>query len=393
MDWNCNQCSKAGEKFFVFASKDCCPKCHGNRPKKPLLYGSGRRKPATKGGGEGTARNEEAKRQRREREDPCPLRKAAAKAKEVYLEFKKVFKDDSDEHAAAVVQRTYDEWQEAEKKAKSIESEDEDIEGVRHMVAMLEGQPQLAKHLALYRAKLEKLESTRQDSQPKVIRDIKHKLEMLRKLPASPDVAETIRSVEKQLEQAKGSGGGKTPSDELRSAEARRANKAKHLEAAQSEAEDFKKQQVEIAAKLAAKETEIDLARQALDEADIDMVEKRRAVAHPLPGTHIADAQVAAVSTQVAAYQTLLYGARDTVTKPEVATRLPPEVKTILDALYDGFIGVHAVLPPEFRKLPQTAAPPEPAIGEAAAGNSSSSASGGTIGDEVDADLEIIMRS
>lgn len=262
----------------------------------------------------------------------------------------------------------------------------------------MEGQPELAKQLALYRAKLEKLEkleNTQQDSQPKVIRDIKHKLEMLRKLPASPDVAETIKSVEKQLEQAKGCSGGKTPSDELRSAEARRANKAKHWEAVQTEAEDLRRQQAEIEAKLAAKETEIDLARQALDQADIDVAEKRRAVAHPLPGTHIADAQVAAVGTQVVAYQTLLHGARDTVTKPEVAAKLPPEVKTILDALYDGFVGIHAALPPELRKLPQTAAPPEQAVGAAAmaAGYSSSSASGGSIGDEAGADLEILMRA
>lgn len=147
----------------------------------------------------------------------------------------------------------------------------------------------------------------------------------------------------------------------------------------QAEAEDLRRQQSEIADKLVAKDKEIEQARLVLDAADVDVVEKRRAVAHPLPGTHLADAQVAAVSMQVASFQTLLHGARDTVTKPEVAALLPPEVKNVLDALYTGFAGVHAALPPELRQIPQTSAPPdgvEPAAG-VAAGTARARASGG----------------
>ena len=62
-----------------------------------------------------------------------------------------------DGRARADSRSSHDVWREAEKKAKQKNEQDEDIEEVKKYIELLEGKPGLAKMLAQYKAKLEKL--------------------------------------------------------------------------------------------------------------------------------------------------------------------------------------------------------------------------------------------
>ena len=136
-----------------------------------------------------------------------------------------------------------------------------------------------------------------------------------------------------------------------------------------------------------ARQEDTEQAQQALDEADVDLEQKRRAVAHPLPGMHFEDAQVAAVVTHYAAFKTVVDGVRDTVTRPEVANALPPEVKRLFDAMHSSFANFQTAMPPEFRQIPQTSLPPD-----ATASDLPTGAAGTPAWDQLDVDLEVVMR-
>ena len=361
--WLCQSCTDIyGYPRYVFPDKVKCWTCSRAKPHKPKLYGSS----SVKADGKDRKGND-AKGRDGATPTKTPLQEQAAKSKTEYLELKKLCKEDADQ---AAVQVAHDAWQEAEKKAKQESDivDEEDIADIRKYVEMFKGKPGLERVLAQYEAKLKKrLEEPQPDLQSKALREAKRKLELLRKLPESPGIAESIRTAEKQVEAARVGSGPKSLSDVLRSAEARRANKAKRLEALQTDTEELRKQQAEIEAKIAAKVEEAGHAQCALDEADLDVAEKRRAVAHPLPRKHFGDAQVAAVSTQMAAYQTVMDGVRSAVTKPEVATSLPVEVKKLFDAMLTSFLQLQAAMPTELRQVPQTYLPTEAAAAVPAA--------------------------
>ena len=188
-------------------------------------------------------------------------------------------------------------------------------------------------------------------------KELSERLAFLRRFAGSAEFDEEIKKTETKLEEAKAKyATAKSPSDELRSAEARRANAAKKSKEADDEVEAAAEARSLAEVREAKAQIKQAEARAALDEADVELEKRKRAVAHSGPVVVVSDSQAVSVARSVAAAHTVVSGARAAAQNQEFQSKLSaaPELKAIFDGLIDAVSELAAGLPPELRRMPKT---------------------------------------
>lgn len=179
---------------------------------------------------------------------------ASSKQKQAYLEAKRVGLDEE------VLQLLYIRWKDAESQGQPTSKDEEELASLRATVELLEQEAKkpgscISKaFLERERAKMEKLEEKVKGKSGQSDRVRKAK-EMLKQLKEIDDPSEAItKNIEKckvDLQAALDSEV-KSPSGQLRSAEAKLANKRKQLEATKARGADLRKRMVDMAKQLEA---------------------------------------------------------------------------------------------------------------------------------------------
>lgn len=150
----------------------------------------------------------------------------------------------------------------------------------------------------------------------------------------------------------------KSPSDELRSAEAKRANAAKWQQKANDEAKKVFEAEQELAIRKAKNIAEQAEADKAVEEADEELEKRKRAVAHPT-GVVVPDAQAASLAEHAVAANNALAKAR-AVAQEKGESSLDPGLRAVLDAVFAATESLIAGVPSAMRHPPP---PPLPGDG------------------------------
>ena len=319
-DWLCNHCAdKCGQKRWVFADKMQCWTCDRKCPYKPTYYCASHAAKTNKDkkGQEGIKSSEQ---------------EVAARAKGEWLELKRLSKDADDQEAAQkMVQLYHDKWQEAERKARSI-VDSEEVEEIKRNLAFLEGKPGFEEMRNGFMAKLEKLQGKPRDDQPKIIKDTKRQIEILKGMEQTPESEAYIKALEAKLEQAKRKEG-KWQSDELRSAEQKRASLSRAMSKLDDEAEKIRQAKNEMAVREDKHKRAVEDLRSQIDKAD-EEVEKQRQIQARLCSAHVVPAsQAEACRTQAETNATIAEGVKSAF-KNAAPAGLPDTFQAMFDSLF-----------------------------------------------------------
>lgn len=321
---------------WIFGWKCRCKGCDRSKPLNPTIYQSSpsqsKREKEMLAWGPGKKAAEDRSRAANDSRSSS----TSSKHKQACFEAKRVGLDEE------VLQLLCTRWKDAEKQDQPTSKDEEELASLRATVELLEQEAKkpgscISKaFLERERAKREKLEEKVKGKSGQSDR-VRKAMEMLKQLKEIDDPSEAItRNIEKckvELQAALDSEV-KSPSDQLRSAEAKLANKRKQLEATKARGADLRNLMADMAKQLEENDAAELAGQEEVAAAEVEHLQKRQAIAVPQSATLVQAVGMERMGT-------VLAGFRDTVNKPSFLKEATPQYfHTMVEALFSAFNGL-----------------------------------------------------